>query len=405
VWPLVASGAIALLAAGAILAAVLSGGGDDGEPTPPEPERAFTQPVTPPEGALAFGITEANPHLVAPGAQPEAFAPWRDRLAALKPGFLRVLVDWRRVQPSPSQGPDWSQPADGCLRGEPPCAAFAGIADQLRAARAAGLQPVITILNTPEWAAGEPSGCEGDAGPQARMPADLEAYGVLIRSLLELGLAEDVALPWWSAWNEPNHPTFLGPQRERCRTASPALAPERYAELVRTLRAELDAQPGDQRILLGELAALAEPKPNAAGAAEFAAALPRDVVCASAAWAQHAYVRVDDELAGDPVRPELLRDVAAALDAKDCPGGALPMWITETGADPDDGVEGCSALARQLAAWSEDERVRAAFQYTFREDTRFRVGLADERLTELRPAYAAWLALAEGADLAGACGT
>jgi len=334
VWPLVALGAIALLAVGGILAAVLAGGGDGGGEAPQEQERAFTQPVAPPDGPLAFGITEANPHLVAPGPQPEAFTAWRDRLTALEPGFLRVLVDWRRVQPSPSQGPDWSQPADGCLRGEPPCAAFSGIADQLRAAKAAGLQPVITILNTPEWAASKPSGCEGDAGPQARMPADLEAYGVLIRSLLELGIAEDVALPWWSAWNEPNHPTFFGPQRRRCDAASPALAPERYAELVRALKAELDAKPGEQRILLGEVAGYSKPKPNAAGAAEFAAALPRDVVCVGAAWAQHAYVKVEGELAADPVRPELLRGVTAALDEHDCEGGPLPVWITPWPAGP-----------------------------------------------------------------------
>jgi hypothetical protein len=366
------------------------------QPTP-RPE-----PAPPPEplAPLAIGITESNPHLIAPGAQPAEFVAWRDRLAALRPRLLRVLVDWRRVQPSPTAGPDWFQPADGCLRGLPPCAAFNGIADQLRAANAAGLQPVVTILNTPDWAASPPGGCEGDAGPRARVPADLEAYRVLVRSLLELGAAEGVALPWWSAWNEPNHPTFLGPQRERCGEASRALTPDAYAELVRAMKAELDAAPGEQRIVLGDVAGFGAPKPDAAGAAEFAAALPADVVCAASVWAQHAYVKVEGELAGDAGgeagAPGLLRGVEDALDAKRCPGGAMPVWITETGADPGDGRGGCEAMVRTLAAWYDDPRVDAAFQYTFREDTEFRTGLADPRLTEPRPAYAAWSAFAEG---------
>jgi hypothetical protein len=388
--------------------------GEQERPAPPAPTTPTAPPAPRPAplAPLALGITEANPHLIAPGEQPPEFAPWRDRAAVLRPRLLRVMVDWRHVQPSPSRGPDWSLPSDGCLRGVPPCAPYAGVADQLRAARAAGMQPVIVILNTPDWAAGPPSGCEGDAGAAARMPADVEAYRVLVRSLLELGAAEGVALPWWSAWNEPNHPTFLGPQRARCQDGAPALTPELYAQLVRAMNAELDAAPGDQRIVLGDVAGYSAPKPSAAGAAEFAGALPRDVVCAGAVWAQHSYVKVEGELAADAAAqagaPELLRGVERALDAKGCPGGPLPVWITETGADPGDGPGGCEAMARSLAAWYDDPRVDAAFQYTFREDTEFRVGLADARLTELRPAYAAWSAFARGGrealgDAAAAC--
>ncbi|HEU4658159.1 MAG TPA: hypothetical protein VFR97_11565 [Capillimicrobium sp.] len=405
-------GAVVAMVAAAIVAALLSGGEEPGEA--PGPSGDFIAPVPPPDayGPLAVGIDEANPHLVAPGPQPPEFAPWRDRLLAIEPRFLRVLIDWRRVQPSPSAGPDWAQPADGCLRGIPPCAPFSGIVDELRAAKAAGMQPVVVILNTPEWAAVGPSGCEGDAGAHARMTADLEAYRVLVRSLLELGEREGIALPWWSAWNEPNHPTFFGPQRARCDASAPVQSAERYAELVRAMKAELDAAPGRQRILLGETAGFYAPRPAATSAAEFAAALPRDVVCSADVWAQHAYVKVDDELAADATggagAPELLRDVERALDVKSCEGGPLPIWITETGASPHAGQEGCRQLAEALGRWWDDPRVSAAFQYTFREDTEFRSGLADERLTELRPAYAAWKALADDgragvADPAAAC--
>ncbi|MBX5442402.1 MAG: hypothetical protein IRZ32_12865, partial [Solirubrobacteraceae bacterium] len=360
------------------------------------------------EAPLVAGLTEANPHLIAPGDRPPAFAPWRDRVAALGLSYLRVLVDWRRVQPSPDAPPDLAQPADGCLRGVPPCAPFAGIADQLRAARDAGLTPVVVVLDTPEWAAAPARGCEArEAGPRARMPADLGAYRALVRAVLELGRAEGVELPWWAPWNEPNHPLFLGPQRAACDAGRPALAPGLYAELARAMAAELAAAPGEQRLVLGEVAGFDAPRRDAAGAAEFAAALPRDVACADGVWGLHAYVRVEDELAADAQAPgagALLDAVAAALDGHGCPGGPPPIWITETGTDPAAGADGCRAMAQALAAWRDDPRVQAAFQYTFREDTAFPVGLADAGLTRLEPAYAAWLARAEGrADLAAAC--
>ena len=72
------------------------------------------------------------------------------------------------------------------------------------------------------------------------------------------------------------------------------------------------------------------------------------------------------------------------------------MWVTETGVAAGSGRDGCRALARALQAWAGDPRVDAAFQYTFREDDAFQVGLADAELTRLRPAYAAWRGAADG---------
>ncbi|MCW2995444.1 MAG: hypothetical protein JWQ18_2939, partial [Conexibacter sp.] len=42
--------------------------------------------------------------------------------------------------------------------------------------------------------------------------------------------------------------------------------------------------------------------------------------------------------------------------------------------------------------WAADPRVDAAFQYTFREDTAYPVGLADAGLTRLYPTYDLWAA-------------
>ena len=376
-----------LVAAAAAVA--VAGCGSGSEPVPP---------------SLLLGVTEGNPYLLAPGRVPERFEPWRDALARLHPRYLRLLVVWSRVQPHRGVAPDWAAPADGCLRGRRPCAAFAGVRDQLRAARAAGLQVVVTILATPPWAAARPAGCERPAtSPRSRMPADVGDYRALVRSLLAEARREGVALPWWSPWNEPNHPAFLNPQRDGCSAGAPAAAPAAYARLARALRAELDAAPGDQRIVLGETAGLASSTATTTSAADFARALPRDVVCGAGVWAQHAYLGVRDDLAGDGDPGGVLRGVEGALAAHDCPGPPLPVWVTETGVAAGSGERGCRALARALRAWADDPRVTAAFQYTFREDDAFRVGLADAALTELRPAYAAWRAAADGTPEAARC--
>jgi hypothetical protein len=54
----------------------------------------------------------------------------------------------------------------------------------------------------------------------------------------------------------------------------------------------------------------------------------------------------------------------------------------------------CRALDAALRRWDIDPRVQAAFQYTFRDDPAFPVGLADAGLTRTWPAYDEWLAWA-----------
>jgi len=376
-----------------LLAALATGCGGGHHARP----RAAARPAPPP---LALGVTEANPFLLEPAATAPAFAAWRERLAALRPRYLRLLVVWSQVQPSPDAPPDWSAPADGCLRGVPPCAPFAGIRDELRAARAAHLQVLLTILGTPAWAAAAPTGCERPGTtPGARMPANLDAYRALVRSLLAEARSDGADIGYWSPWNEPNHPAFLNPQRARCSRDAPTLAAAGYAELARAMKIELDAAPGDQHLVLGDAAGYDDARPAATGAAELARALPDDVVCAGSVWAQHAYVEAGGDLAADTQPPgaePLLHDVEAALASHDCPGPPPRIWITETGARPQTGAAGCAAMAQALRIWADDPRVDAAFQYTFRADTAFDVGLADPGLTAARPAYGAWLAAAQG---------
>jgi hypothetical protein len=101
-----------------------------------------------------------------------------------------------------------------------------------------------------------------------------------------------------------------------------------------------------------------------------------------------------------------------ALDRRArCARGA-PIWVTETGAQAPraDGSPqayalreraGCQALAAQLDRWDHDPRVRAAFQYSFRLDPAFPVGLAGPALKHVYWTYYLWRVWASGRKQAG----
>jgi hypothetical protein len=367
----------------------------------------------------AFGLTEDNADLLWSPAQPTpsggaAFASARRQLTALHPTYARLLVDWAALQPSATSPPSLDGAIDGCARAVAPCGAYRGIAEELaaiasqqRVAQAEGradFQVVLDIFGVPSWAADAPSGCEVPRTQPFSRPisaAGLAGYRQLIGALLELGAHEGVQLSWWSPWNEPNNPQFLSPQRASCTTGSPSLAPAVYAQLAQAMADELAAAGGIHHLLLGELAAYPTDSLHRTSVASFVAALPASVVCLSDVWAIHAYARFGVDVA----RTEPVAALEHAIDARGACGHAASVWITETGAgaphpgrrrgdDPREEREGCLALARQVIGWSRDARVGAIFQYSFREDTDFPVGLLSADLSHVYPAYGLWLSYA-----------
>ena len=310
------------------------------------------------------------------------------------------MVSWRQLQPQPDGPIELDAPQSGCLRDRGPCAPWAGVREQLAALasrqREGGWEAMVVMSDTPEWAATPAHGCDavGDE-PRGRAPRRdaLPQYQAVVRALLKVAADEGATLRYWSAWNEPNHPYFLARQRASCRRGSPReiRSADDYGELVRALDTVLADAPGSQRVL-GELAAISADDGSGTSVRSFIAALPRDLVCASAVFAQHAYAGGRDPV---PV-------VARALAAHDCP--TLPrIWITETGA----GFPGlalsagagsrsrphaCRQLHERLSEWWEDPRVDVAVQYTVREDDLFRVGLVRTDLSAAWPTLAAWRA-------------
>ena len=383
------------------------------EPAPTAtPEPALAQP------GLKLGITEFNPAFVwSRAARPDTpFGQWRDELTRVHPAYFRLVINWAALQPDPAQGANLDVPERGCIRATPPCVSWAGVREQLAALasrqREGGWETLVVISGTPAWAARGAGGCERDGvTPQSRMPAEhaLPAYRKLVADVLAAARQEGAELKWWSAWNEPNHPYFGSPQRAACSKRSPALVPAAYAQLVSELQAALDAAPGQQEWVLGELAGLPRSGLRSTSVKEFMAGLPSPLVCSAKVIAQHAY-------AGgvDPVDA-----VHEAVEAHGC--AAQPrVWITETGAGfpPADlsvalqsasRREACEQMDAQLARWYADPRVDAAFQYTLREDDRFRTGLVTTDLTAGFPTLGLWQAwgaraLPTDAPPPGACG-
>ena len=289
------------------------------------------------------------------------------------------------------------------MRGKSPCAPIRGIREILRAVRSQqqaghGFKTMIVIYGVPGWAARQPSGCERDGTTARSRPITdegLESYRALIRSLLDLGDEVGIELPYWSPWNEPNHPAFVSPQRASCDVHSPSLAPGVYTKLARAMKSELDARGGEHQLVLGEMAGAKQATPRGSSITEFVRDLPDDVACSSKIWSQHQYARPGVSPAAGPVE-----ELEKALSKRDCTKDAR-IWVTETGvvgkdAGPtrDRSPEGlrrsCVAMARYLRRWHRDPKVDVAFQYTFREDPAYPVGLADERLTTAYPVYDLW---------------
>jgi hypothetical protein len=380
------------------------------------PLHALPAGLSPGSGSLltasgpAFGLTEDNADLLwSPDSAsgPARFLAARRELTALHPTYLRLLVDWAALQPDRDRPPALEASVGGCARDIGPCGAYAGIRAELEAiatqqrATGGGFHVVIDIFGVPAWVALPPSGCElagATSFSRPLRPVAIAGYRALIRALLVLATRAGVALEWWSPWNEPNNPLFISPQRSVCAAGSPPLSPADYAELVRAMAAELQVDGGVHHLLLGELDGTLTDSPHRTSISSFVAALPADVICLGSVWSIHDYAARDAFVPSvDPVEA-----LELALRSRDSCGREAAIWVTEAGAGAPhpgrprpsgagDERAGCEALAAQLTRWDGDPRVQAVFQYTFREDPAFPVGLISADLSHLYPTYDLWL--------------
>jgi hypothetical protein len=159
-----------------------------------------------------------------------------DEIEALGVRWIRMVLYWNRVAPSPNRG---SRP-DVRLT-NPASYDWTSYERVVAEARARGIRVLLTPSGpVPRWAT-----------LTRQNHVDYPSPTYFYRFMKAAGRQFGARIRYWSIWNEPNHPEFLGPQYRRGKAYSPRL----YRRLVQRARKALDRTGnGRDRVLMGETA-------------------------------------------------------------------------------------------------------------------------------------------------------
>ena len=326
-----------------------------------------------PRGSLATGLTEYAPAAIA------------GRARELHPRYARLYVLWSAVQPRPGARFDWDAEGSGGF----------SVRAQVRAIHEAGFDPLVTFYSTPAWAARPAGGCEPPkANVNARAPrADaLPDYRAMVESFLAMARREGLDVRHLSAWNEPNSGLFLAPQRQRCDpVSSPSRGAAQYAPIARALSAALDAAPGDQEAVVGEVSARSRRARSSAPSTSSSRPCP-GTWRAAAAYGRSTSTPATPTACPRPsgASPRFPARRASCGSPRPEPARRKPGAPRTYDATTLRGA--CAGLDILLQRWWADPKVTAAFQYTLREDPNFPVGLASADLARTYPTFALWRA-------------
>jgi hypothetical protein len=188
----------------------------------------------------------------------------------------RIWLDWNAVAPSsPAGSSDPSSPVNPRYKWGP-------IDTQVKLAVKAGLQPILCVVNPPDWA--RKPGADGSKRlPQFRDPAG--DYGAFVRAAARRYSGTFRGLPrvrYWQVLNEPNLSYYLVPQYVDGNPASPAI----YRDLVNAAAEAVHAVQGDNVVIAGGMSPFSQGGPDSDPAKHQVAMAPlafmRDVLCMSA---------------------------------------------------------------------------------------------------------------------------
>jgi hypothetical protein len=357
-----------------------------------------SEPVVLPEHAM--------PGRLLVGFQDDASLRWaEDRSSALdaardaNASVIRTIVAWRDA--APSRPEDARNPFDEAYH-------FDDLDDLVRSAQQRGIELLLTIWGTPEWANGgqAPNHPPTDA-------ADLEDFAFALAERYSGRHAGYPAVRLFTAWNEPNLQQFLTPQFDE---AGESVSPGLYAGIARAIRDGVKAANPDVLVAIGETSPRGHDRPSRGtvqdshSPARFARLLAEETPALSFdAWAQHPY----------PPRPGIaparsVRWPRVALGNLELFGESLdewfgregtPVWITEYAHEtlPDPAGVDFETQARfaeealELAAGNPRVRVLVWFTLVDRDDEPWQSGLiaADGRP---KPAYERFSAIAGSLD-------
>jgi polysaccharide biosynthesis protein PslG len=301
------------------------------------------------ETAKAAPVVPADGYGFAIGAAAEWMSPKEashelDAVATTRASWLRVLIDWSKVEPSKGQF-DWTY-VDYWIDG----------------AVSRDLRVVGLISYSAEWA--RPPGSFFTTPPVD--PADFAKFATAVVERYGDWVSH------WEVWNEPNLPIFFGYTQNKA---------ERYTELLKAAYPAIKrAQPNSTVIAAGLSRSPGDDAPPAFMQRMYAAGAKGSFDAA----ATHPYIYVVDWLPADHedgwAEVGRLHDVMAANG-----DGGMKIWLTELGAptsDPDsEGVsqqDQAQQITDVLAAAAASDYAGPAFIYSIRDiDTYDRGDLQD----------------------------
>jgi Cellulase (glycosyl hydrolase family 5) len=315
-------------------------------------------------------------------------------------GVIRTIVGWHTVAPERPTTP--TDPFDPAYR-------LDDVDDLARSAQQRGIELLVTIWGTPEWA-------NGNQKPN-RPPtdtADLEAFATALADRYSGRHPGYPAVRLFSAWNEPNLEQFLSPQFDE---AGRSVGPEIYAPVARAIYDGVKAASPDALVAVGETSPRGRDLPSE-GTVQDSHSPPRFARLLAEqepplefdAWAQHPYPPRADVAPADPVRwprvgIENLERFGESLDGW-FERSQTPIWITEyghetlplepLGIDPELQAQFAD---ESLALAAENPRIRTFVWFILRDTpgTPWQSGVVAEDGSP-KPAFATFAAAAERLD-------
>lgn len=324
-----------------------------------------------------------------------------DRAQAAGSTVIRTTLYWYRV--APERPANASDPFDPAYR-------FDDVDELVRGAQERGIEVMLTIWGTPEWA-------NGGKGPNY-LPtnlADLTAFAKAIATRYSGRFSDYPFVRFYTVGNESNLEQFLAPQFDaQGKSVGPAL----YAKMYRAAYAGIKAGSPSALVGVGETSPRGRDKPspgtvqNSHSPGRFAElvakARPR---IRFDAWAHHPYPTSPNQRPTQRVRwPNVTLTQMERFESslQQWFGRRVPIWITEYGHEtkPEEpkGVSRAAQTAyagQALAIVRSDEDVQLFIWFILRDDfttsLSWQSGLYDRNWTP-KPSLSRFAALARVLD-------
>jgi hypothetical protein len=280
--------------------------------------------------------------------------------------ILRTLVVWADVAPEKPARP--TDPFDPAYR-------FDDLDELLRNAQLRGMEVLITLWGTPEWA--------NDGKTKAYLPTNMKDFESFARAVASRYSGRFAGYPfvrYFGIWNESNLGTFLLPQFD---ATGKIVGPANYARLAQAGVKGVKAGNSRALVAIGETSSTGRDKKSKGTDSVAPATFMKGVAKANKrlkfdAWAQHPYPFPVNQKPTQKVRypnvtltsfPQFEKDLDAAFGRKN-----IPIWVTEYGNETKPGepkgvteAQQAAYLPQAIALAKANPRVQMFIWFVFRD--------------------------------------